>query len=114
MGNYDAPLDTAFHALSDPTRRAVIQRLIRSPARVKELAVPFDMGLPAFLKHLRVLEKSGLIATEKSGRIRTCRIRTKRLAEAESWLSEQRVLWQASVDRLAAYVETQMTGDDEE
>ena len=66
------------------------------------------MGLPGFLKHLRVLEESGLIATEKSGRVRTCRILTKRLSEAETWLSEQRSLWQASADRLAAYVETQM------
>jgi len=111
MENYCAPLNTAFHALSDPTRRAVIQRLIRRPAPVKELAEPFDMGLPAFLKHLRVLEESGLIETEKTGRIRTCRVRTERLEEAESWLSEQRALWQASADRLAAYVETQM--DDE-
>lgn len=114
MENYDSPLDSAFHALSDPTRRAVIQQLIKGPARVKELAVPFDMGLPAFLKHLRVLESSGFIATEKNGRIRTCRIRTKQLAEAEAWLSEQRMFWQASADRLADYVENQMTGDETE
>jgi len=84
------------------------------PASVKELAEPFGIGLPGFLKHLRVLEESGLIATEKSGRIRTCRIRPKRLQEAETWLSEQRALWQAGADRLAAYVENQMTEDDSE
>jgi DNA-binding transcriptional ArsR family regulator len=84
------------------------------PTPVKELAEPFTMGLPAFLKHLRVLEESGLIATAKSGRVRTCRIRPERLLEAETWLSEQRALWQASADRLAAYVENEMTeGDDE-
>ncbi len=115
METYQTPLDTAFHALSDPTRRAVISRLMTSPAPVKELAAPFSMGLPAFLKHLRVLEDSGLIATEKAGRVRTCRVRIERLAEAETWLSEQRALWQARTDRLADYVETHMSGleDDE-
>ncbi|MBN9006774.1 MAG: winged helix-turn-helix transcriptional regulator, partial [Rhizobiales bacterium] len=86
MENYT--LDQAFHALADPTRRAVIARLVQSPAPVKELAEPFGMGLPAFLKHLRVLEHSGLIATEKAGRTRTCRVNITRLEEAESWLSE--------------------------
>lgn len=114
MENCRAALDTAFHALADPTRRAVISRLFAGPAPVKELAEPFNIGLPAFLKHLRVLEESGLIATEKSGRVRTCRIRPRRLLEAETWLSEQRALWQASADRLSAYVETQMTEDDDE
>jgi DNA-binding transcriptional ArsR family regulator len=114
MENCSFSLDTAFHALADSTRRAVISRLMKGPAPVKELADPFDMGLPAFLKHLRVLEESGLIATEKSGRVRTCRIRPKRLSEAETWLSEQRALWQAGADRLAAYVENQMTEDDDE
>jgi DNA-binding transcriptional ArsR family regulator len=108
MENSFENLDTAFHALSDPTRRAVISRLMAGPAPVKELARPFDIGLPAFLKHLRVLEDSGLIATEKTGRVRTCRIEAKRLAEAEAWLYEQRALWQAGAERLADYVETQM------
>jgi DNA-binding transcriptional ArsR family regulator len=112
MVNSSLSLDTAFHALSDPTRRAVISHLVNGPASVKELAEPFNIGLPAFLKHLRVLEASGLIATEKSGRVRTCRVQTKRLSEAETWLSEQRALWQASADRLASYVENQMKEDD--
>jgi DNA-binding transcriptional ArsR family regulator len=108
MENYQSPLDSAFHALADPTRRAVVSRLVRSPASVKELAAPFDMGLPSFMKHLRVLEKDGLISSAKVGRVRTCRVNSDRLAAAESWLSEQRALWQARTDRLANYVETQM------
>jgi DNA-binding transcriptional ArsR family regulator len=113
MENHPLPLDTAFHALADPTRRAVIHRLTRSPAPVKELAAPFDMGLPAFLKHLRVLEESGLIETEKAGRTRTCRVRIERLAAAESWLAAQRTLWLAQADRLARYVETRMSQDED-
>ena len=85
---------------------------MRSPAPVKELAQPFEMGLPAFLKHLKVLEQSGLIATEKAGRTRTCRVNVARLDEAQSWLAEQRALWQARTDRLAEYVETQMPETD--
>lgn len=110
MENYQPPLDAVFHALADPTRRAVIGRLARGPAPVKELAEPFDMGLPAFMKHLRVLENDGLIRSEKIGRVRICRVRAERLATAETWLSEQRALWQASADRLADYVETHMSG----
>ena len=108
MENHQFTLDAAFHALADPTRRAVISRLTRGPAPVKELAAPFDMGLPSFMKHLRVLQDDGLITSDKIGRIRTCRINAERLAAAESWLSEQRALWQARTDRLADYVETQM------
>lgn len=110
METYQPSLDAAFHALSDPTRRAVLNRLMQSPAPVKELAKPFDMGLPAFLKHLRVLETSGLIESEKAGRTRTCRVNIARLAEAESWLSEQRAIWQARTDRLADYVVTHLSG----
>jgi DNA-binding transcriptional ArsR family regulator len=111
MVNYKSPLDAAFHALADPTRRAVVNRLARGPASVKELAQPFGMGLPSFMKHLRVLEKNGLISSEKVGRVRTCRVNTERLTAAESWLSEQRALWQARTDRLADYVEAQMSGN---
>src|SRR5262245_44464473 len=110
MENYQASLDTAFHALADPTRRAVVNRLTRGSAAVTELAAPFDMGLPSFLKHLRVLEKDGLIRSEKVGRVRTCTINIERLTTAERWLAEQRDIWRARTDRLADYVETQMTG----
>lgn len=115
MENYSISLDTTFHALSDPTRRAVVGRLIRGPAPVKELAKPFDMGLPSFMKHLRVLEESGLIRSEKVGRVRTCHMRAEQLMAAETWLSEQRALWEARTDRLADYVENRMLwseGDD--
>ena len=109
MENHTSPLDAAFHALGDPTRRAVLNRLVQGPAPVSELARPFAMGMPAFLKHLRVLEVDGMITSHKAGRVRTCRINADRLAVAEVWLAGQRALWQASADRLADYVETQMT-----
>lgn len=111
MENYRSALDTAFHALADPTRRAVIVRLIDGPASVKELAEPFDMGLPSFLKHVKVLESCGLVGSEKSGRVRTCRLEPKRLAEAEAWLSEQRAIWEGRTERLAAFVEQQHTSE---
>ena len=114
MENYQSPLDAVFHALADPTRRAVVGRLTKGPAPVKALAEPFDMGLPAFMKHLRVLEENGLISSEKVGRVRTCRMNAERLAAAESWLSEQRTLWQARTDRLADYVEAQMSRSTED
>jgi DNA-binding transcriptional ArsR family regulator len=113
MENYQLSLDAAFHALADPTRRAVVNRLTKGPAPVKELAEPFAMGLPSFMKHLRVLEADGLIRSRKVGRVRTCWVNTERLEAAESWLSEQRALWQARTDRLADYVETQMSGSNE-
>lgn len=107
MVNQQAALDTLFHALADPTRRAVISRLLKGAAPVTRLAAPFDMGLPAFLKHLAVLETSGLIRSEKQGRVRTCHIDADRLAAAEGWLGEQRAIWQSRTDRLAAFVESQ-------
>lgn len=107
MENYQSSLDTAFHALADPTRRAVIERLNEGPASIKQLAEPFDMGLPSFLKHVKVLEASGLIGSEKAGRVRTCRLMPARLAVAEDWLNEQRAVWEGRTDRLAAFVEKQ-------
>lgn len=107
MVNQQAMLDSLFHALADPTRRAVISRLLKGAAPVKQLSEPFEIGLPAFLKHLTVLEVSGLIHTEKQGRVRTCRVDAERLAAAEGWLSQQRAVWQGRTDRLAAFVESQ-------
>ena len=89
MANNHSSLDAAFHALADPTRRAVVSRLARGPAPVKELAEPFGMGLPAFMKHLGILERDGLIRTEKVGRVRTCRIEAANLARL---IGEQPVL----------------------
>ncbi len=111
MANQSAPLDTIFHSLADPTRRAVITRLLQGEAPVKQLAQPFAIGLPAFLKHLAVLEGAGLIRSEKRGRVRTCRIDAARLAAAETWLAEQRAVWQGRTDRLAAFVESQTIGN---
>ncbi|MDA0653998.1 MAG: metalloregulator ArsR/SmtB family transcription factor [Proteobacteria bacterium] len=109
MANLSGDLDTVFHALSDPTRRAVMRRLVRSPASVTELAAPFEMALPSFLKHLAVLEEGGLISSTKAGRVRRCRLRATGLAAAEGWLGDQRRLWERRSDRLAQYVELRLT-----
>ena len=106
------PLDAAFHALSDPTRRAVIRRLTPQPRSVSELAKPFDIGLPTFLKHLKVLETAGLIITRKQGRVRTCQLRPARLKQAEDWLGRQRAIWEAQADRMVDYIENHMTKED--
>ncbi|HWH25985.1 MAG TPA: metalloregulator ArsR/SmtB family transcription factor [Pseudolysinimonas sp.] len=104
MAQHDAALDSTFHALADPTRRAVVRRLGRGPASVSELAAPFNMALPSFMKHIRALESSGLIATRKIGRVRTCALDRRRFAEVESWLVEQRVQWEERTDRLEEFV----------
>ena len=113
MVNQQPALDSVFHALADPTRRAVIGRLLGGGAAVTRLAEPFAMGLPAFMKHLSVLEASGLIRSEKRGRVRTCHLNADRLAAAEDWLGEQRAVWQGRTDRLAAFVESQHPGSAE-
>jgi DNA-binding transcriptional ArsR family regulator len=109
MENHSVALDRTFYTLSDPTRRAVLHRLMLGPASVKQLAAQFQMGLPSFMKHLRVLEASDLIRTEKVGRVRTCHVKAEELAAAESWLSEQRKLWEERTDRLANYVENEIS-----
>lgn len=97
-------LDQMFQALADPTRRAIVERLARGPASVSELAAPFAMSLPAVVQHLQVLEASGLVLSQKSGRVRTCRIDEKALSHAEQWITERRVLWQRRLDRLGEYL----------
>jgi len=104
MPNRSAALDRVYHALADPTRRAVIQRLSRGPASVSELAKPFRMALPSLVQHLQVLEASGLIRSQKLGRVRTCRIVPKALISAEEWIAHQRALWEGRLDRLEAYL----------
>jgi DNA-binding transcriptional ArsR family regulator len=111
MANNPTSLDTAFHALADPTRRAVVSRLIGGPASVTELAQPFPIGLPTFMKHLKVLEDSGLIVSGKTGRVRTCHLKPAPLARAEAWLAEQRALWEGRADRLVDYVENRIGRD---
>jgi DNA-binding transcriptional ArsR family regulator len=104
MAYFPDPLNVVFQALADPTRRAVLGRLGEGPASISELAEPFDMALPSFMKHIRILESGGLVRTHKVGRVRTCAIEKASLALAESWLSEQRALWEARTDRLEQFV----------
>lgn len=105
MDNYGSSLDSVFHALADPTRRAVIQQLSQRASTISELAEPFNMALSSFMKHIGVLEKSGLIGSRKVGRVRTCEIKPEALSATQSWLDEQRALWEGRTDRLAEYVE---------
>jgi DNA-binding transcriptional ArsR family regulator len=104
MEQYSDELSGIFQALADPTRRAVLGRLSKGPASVSDLAKPFEMALPSFMKHIRFLEGSGLIRTHKEGRVRTCEIERKRLAAVEGWLLEQRALWEGRADRLEQFV----------
>jgi DNA-binding transcriptional ArsR family regulator len=90
MEQYSDRLDGIFQALADPTRRAVLARLGRGPASISDLARPFEMALPSFMKHIHYLEGSGLIRTRKEGRVRTCVIEKKQFAAVEAWLTEQR------------------------
>ncbi|WP_457581902.1 ArsR/SmtB family transcription factor [Ensifer canadensis] len=104
MEQYSSALDGIFQALADPTRRSVLARLGRGPASISDLAKPFDMALPSFMKHIHFLEGSGLIRTEKQGRVRTCTIEKSRFAAIEAWMSEQRALWEGRTDRLEQFV----------
>ena len=101
---YAAAVDRVFHALSNPTRREVLERLSVGPATVSELAAPFDMQLPSFVQHLSVLERSRLVKSKKRGRVRTYEIVPERLAVVESWLSARRRQWESRLDRFDDYV----------
>jgi DNA-binding transcriptional ArsR family regulator len=103
MLNYQ--LDKAFAALADPARRAMVERLVQGPATVSELAKPLPMSLPAAMLHLKVLEESGLVTSQKLGRVRTCRIDARVLSQAEQWVGERRQMWERSLDRLGAYLD---------
>jgi len=104
MEQYQHQLDGIFQALADPTRRAVIGRLGKGPASVGALAEPFDMALPSFMKHIHMLEQSGLIRTSKLGRVRTCALEAARLAAVGGWLSAQQQIWESRTDRLEQFV----------
>ena len=97
-------LNQAFAALADPARRAMLTRLSRGPASVSELAQPLPMSLPAVLQHLKSLEESGLVSTEKKGRVRTARLQGNAIAEAEQWLADRRTEWEAQADRLEIFL----------
>ncbi len=98
-------LDALFGALADPTRRAMMDRLTRGPASVSELAAPLPMSMSAVVQHLAVLEGSGLVRTEKVGRVRTCRVEPAALRSAEQWISERRSVWESRLDRLEEFLE---------
>ena len=107
MLQYSSSLDTMFQALADPGRRLMIERLCRGPASVSELGEPLRMSLSAVVQHLHVLEESGLVKTEKVGRVRTCRIEPGALQAAEKWINERRTAWERRLDRLGAYLAEQ-------
>ena len=104
MLNYRANLDLAFQALGDPTRRGMVDHLICGPASVSDLAKPLSISLPGVMQHLAVLEESGLVKSQKLGRVRTCRIDPGTLSAAERWLTERRTQWEQRLDRLGAFL----------
>ena len=104
MLNYPPSLDQVFQALADPTRRAMVERLTLGPASVSALAEPLSMSLPAVMQHLQVLEASGLVRSEKVGRVRTCRVEPAALRTAEEWISERRTSWERKLDRLGEFL----------
>jgi DNA-binding transcriptional ArsR family regulator len=110
MLNQERRLDLAFQSLADPARRAMVDRLSRGPASVSELARPFAMSLPAVMQHLALLEKSGLVRSRKSGRVRICEINAAALARAEQWISRRRKEWDNRLDQLGDYLETLKSG----
>jgi DNA-binding transcriptional ArsR family regulator len=97
-------LDRAFSALSDPTRRDILERLGRGPATITELARPLDISLPGVMKHVRILEEASLVTTERKGRVRECRLGPERLEEATRWIGTYRRRWERRLDRLEGYL----------
>jgi len=106
MLNQPPDLDRLFHALADPARRAMVERLSGGPAPVSELARPLPMSLPSVMQHLGVLEDAGLVRSEKVGRVRTCAIEPQALSQAEQWINARRVEWENRLDRLGEYLKT--------
>jgi DNA-binding transcriptional ArsR family regulator len=104
-------VDRVFHALADPSRRLIVERLSAGPASVSELAEPLPLSLPAVTQHLHVLEESGLVRSEKVGRVRTCRIEPKALRPVERWISERRATWERRLDRLGEYLADEQAHD---
>ena len=105
MLQYPQPLDLAFQALSDPTRRRMVERLSTGPATVSELAGPLPMSMSAVVQHLKILEASGVVASQKIGRVRTCRVNPEVLGAAERWITDRRQSVGASLDRLGLFLE---------
>ena len=109
MLNQHATLDRTFQALADPSRRAIVERLTRGPASVSELAKPLAMSFPAVMQHLAVLEGAELVASQKIGRVRICRLEAATLDRAEEWLNTRRAEWERRFDRLGRYLEELQT-----
>jgi DNA-binding transcriptional ArsR family regulator len=107
MLDNSATLDRVFQALADPSRRAIVERLTRGEASVSELAQPLAMSLAAVVQHVQALEACGLIRTHKAGRVRTCEIEPRVLAQAEQWLSQRRMLWERRLDKLGEVLAAQ-------
>ncbi len=114
MIKYQEQLDLTFQALADRTRRGMLERLCRGPATVSELAEPFAISLPAVVQHLKVLEASGLVRSEKNGRVRTCHVEPERLSAAEGWINDRRKLWEHRLDRLGAFLAATKPDDERE
>jgi DNA-binding transcriptional ArsR family regulator len=106
MLNQSPDLDRMFHALADPARRAMLERLSRGRAPVSELARPLPMSLPAAMQHLGILEKAGLVRSEKVGRVRTCVIETRALSQVEQWIDARKTEWESRLDRLGDYLKS--------
>ena len=106
MLNQSSDLDLLFHALADPARRAMVERLSRGPAAVSELARPLPMSLPSVMQHLGVLEAAGLVRSEKLGRVRTCAVEPAALSLAEQWIDARRIEWDQRLDRLGDYLKS--------
>jgi DNA-binding transcriptional ArsR family regulator len=102
MQTQQIAIDRAFHALGDPTRRAMLEKLSQGPISVSALAEPFDMTLAAVVQHLQILEESSLVRSEKVGRVRTCQIEPRGFALVEKWIADRRLLWERRFDRLGA------------
>lgn len=113
MIKYSERLDRTFHALADPTRRAIIERLARSPASVSELGRPFAMSMPAIVQHLRVLEDAGIVSSQKVGRVRTVQLEPDALVAPAQWVAVQRTPAEQRLDRLGELLEDTSTPDDE-
>ena len=105
-------LSTTFAAIADPTRRAILTRLSKGEAAVKELAEPFDMTLPAISKHLKVLERAGLIERTRNAQLRPCKLRPEPLKEAATWIERYRTFWEESFDRLDEYLKELQSAED--
>jgi DNA-binding transcriptional ArsR family regulator len=111
VAKFSTDLDRAFAALADPTRRAIVSRLCEGPKSVSELSGPFEIALPSLLKHVRVLEQSGLISSEKRGRVRTCKIEPRALQATEAWIHQHVSAWEDRLDRMEAHIDHMKTKD---